>query len=134
MLKIRITTTAPLREVLPLRAGLRRALPRIADSMSRGVRDRTASGRDTRGRRFAPKADGSPSRLTDTGRMVASFGTASMRPAGFTLGPGSREHAKAGAHQTGARGLPRREWIGVSRRQIDQAVEQVATAEFGGKP
>ena len=59
--------------------GLRRALPRIADSMSRGVRDRTASGRDTRGRRFAPKADGSPSTAArDTGRDGADrFGTAS---------------------------------------------------------
>ena len=129
-MRIKVTLSRPLREVLPGRDGLRRALPRIAADLSRSVRDRTAGGRDVRGRRFARKADGSPSTLRDTGKMIKSFGTASMRPTGFTLGPSGAERRKAVMHQTG-RGVPRREWVGVDARQVDQAAERVASAEFG---
>ena len=85
-----------------------------------------------RGRAFKPLASGAPSRLKDTGAMLRSFGTASTRPTGFTLGPsGKRERRKAAAAQFGLFGLPVRRWIGLSRRAIDQAAERVATAWKG---
>ena len=125
---VRARATAPLSTVLGGRAGLRALLPRLAADLSRGVRDRTAGGRDVSGHRFAAKADGSPSTLRDTGKMIASFGLRTIGAAGFVLAPADGQRAKAAAHMAGKR-LPVRRWIGLSRRDIAQARAAVADAE-----
>ena len=128
---MRVELSPPLGDVLPLRDGLRRVLPDLATDLARGVRDRTADGRDVAGRSFAPKADGSRSTLRDTGAMVESFRPVRVDDRGFVLAPaGRQERRKAYMHQTG-RGVPERRWIGVDARQLDEAVERVATAETG---
>ena len=123
--------SAPLAAALPLRDGLRDALPDLASDLARGVRDRTADGRDVAGRTFAPKRDGSASTLRRSGEMVRSFRPERVTDTGFTLAPaGRQERKRAALHQRG-RGVPERRWIGVDARQVDEAVERVATAETG---
>jgi len=121
---MRITLTArsspPLREVLPLRRGLAAELPRIAADLAAGVRTRTRAGKVVDGRPLRPKRDGTPSNLTDSGRMVASFGTESIRDAGFTLAPAPTERDKAAVHMRAGR-----RWIGASAEQIEDARERV---------
>ena len=123
-ISISATTSAPLREALPLRSGLRAALPDIAAGMARGIRDRTEGGRDVAGKPFRRKRDGSPSTLRDTGRMVESFQPTEVTDKGFTLAPtGKRNRAIAHIHQaTGRR------WVGADDRQVDEARERVAEA------
>lgn len=125
-MRINVTATSspPLREVLPLRRGLRAALPAVAADMARGIRDRTEAGRDVSGRAFRRKRDGSPSNLIDSGRMVESFQPADETATGFVLAPtGRRNRAVAHIHQATGR-----EWIGADERQIDAARESVAEA------
>ncbi len=126
-----VKTSPPLADVLPLRSGLRSAMPGIASTMARSVRDRTASGRDVDGRPFRRRADGSPSTLRDTGRMVESFQPVEVGDRSFRLAPaGRQERRRAALHQLG-RGVPRREWVGADAGQIEAAREAVATAETG---
>ena len=133
-LRMSIEMSPPLADVLPLRRGLAAALPDLAGDLAREVRDRTATGRDVAGRQFPRKANGEPSTLQDTGRMVESFRPREVSDSGFTLAPAAAERRKAYMHQTG-RGVPKREWVGVDARQVDEAVEAVATAETGkGRP
>ena len=130
-LTMRAEIGPPLAERLPLRSGLARELPRLASDLARGVRDRTLDGRDVAGRTFPPKADGSPSTLRDTGAMVESFRPERLDKRGFVLAPASRaERRRAALHQLG-RGVPERRWVGLDARQVDEAVEAVATAETG---
>ena len=121
-------SSPPLSAALGGRAGLRRVLPSLAADLSRGVRSRTLAGRDVSGRTFAPKADGAPSTLRDSGAMVRSFGLRDLRATGFVLAPGKRERRKAAAHQSG-KGVPVRAWIGLGRNQIERARAAVADAE-----
>ena len=60
--------------------------------------------------------------------MAASFAPVALHKNGFILAPSARQKRKAGAHQRGLFGLPVREWIGLSDRDVDQAVERVADA------
>ena len=127
---MRVDVGRPLAETLPLRRGLRDALPDLASDLARGVRERTAGGRDVAGRSFAPKRDGSRSTLRDTGRMVESFRPVRVDERGFVLAPAGREERKRAAlHQLG-RGVPERRWVGVDARQVDEAVERVTDAEI----
>ena len=125
-----VRMSPPLADVLPLRSGLRDVLPQVARDVSRGVRDRTAGGRDVDGRPFARKADGSPSTLKDTGRMVESFKPQTVTDQSFRLAPDRGERRKAVMHQRGIGRIPRREWVGVDARQVDEAVERVLDAEI----
>ncbi len=128
---MRVELSAPLADVLPLRRGLRDALPDLATDLARGVRDRTLAGRGVAGRTFQPKRDGSPSTLRRSGAMVRSFRPVRIDDRGFVLAPGGRQERKRAAlHQTG-RGVPERRWVGVDARQVDEATERVATAETG---
>lgn len=132
-MRIRMTVDAgpPLSDTLPLRDGLRDALPDIASTMAAGVRDRTLDGRDVNGQRFAPKADGSRSTLTQSGRMVESFQPETVTDRRFTLAPGrGPERRRAALHQLG-RGVPERRWVGLDARQVDEATERVLDAETG---
>ena len=111
-LRMRVETSAPLAEVLPLRDGLRRVLPDLASDLARGVRERTLDGRDVAGPGRSPKADGSRSTLRDTGAMVRSFQPVRVTDTGFVLAPArGPERRRAALHQRGAGSrLPRREW------------------------
>lgn len=124
--RMTVSTSPPLREVLPLRGGLANELPRLAADMSRSIRDRTAAGRDVAGKPFRRKRDGSASNLTDTGKMVASFRPQQVTDTGFTLAPTGARNRKIGAlaMRTGRR------WAGADDRQIDEAVERIADAEL----
>ena len=124
-IKMIVKTSSPLRDVLPLRRGLAAALPGIARDLAAGVRRRTESGRDVNGRAFRRKRrDGSPSTLTDSGRMVESFRPQTVSETGFTLAPTGRRNVIVGAaHQS--RG---RRWVGADERQIEAAREQIADA------
>lgn len=118
------TSSPPLAETLPLRRGLRAALPGVAGDMAASIRRRTESGRDVNGRPLQRKADGSPSNLIDTGRMVESFRPQAVTDTGFTLSPtGKRNRAIAHIHQATGR-----EWIGADDKQIDAARESIAEA------
>ena len=128
-LGMRAELSPPLADTLPLRDGLRAALPDVASDLARGVRDRTADGRDVAGRTFPPKANGSPSTLRDTGAMVRSFRPERVTDTGFVLAPARSERRKAALHQLG-RGVPRREWVGLDARQVDEAVRRVTDAEI----
>ena len=67
------TSSPPLAETLPLRRGLRAALPGVAGDMAASIRRRTESGRDVNGRPLQRKADGSPvqpDRHRPDGRIV----------------------------------------------------------------
>ena len=119
-----VRTTARLGDTLPLRDGLRAELPGIAANMSASIRRRTEGGRDASGRRFARKANGQPSTLTDTGKMIASFRPTTVTDTGFVLGPtGKRNRKIAAIHMNTGR-----PWIGVTEGQVTEAVERVATA------
>ena len=108
---------------------LRGELRDLATDTARQIRDRTRSGRDVAGVPFQPKADGSPSRLVDTGAMVRSLRPRDVGDKRFTIGPNrGRQSVKALAHQHGGRGRPKREWLGLSQRQIDEAAQRVAQA------
>ncbi len=123
-LRMTVTTSPRLSEVLPLRRGLAAELPSIADDMARGIRRRTESGRDVAGRRFKPKKDGKPSNLRDTGRMLRSFRPVKVDDRSFTLAPTGKRNQRVGAvaHQRGRR------WVGADDRQIDEATARIANA------
>ena len=122
-----VKTSAPLRDVLPLRGGLANELPRLADHMAGDIRRRTASGRDAAGRRLRPKKDGTASTLQDTGKMVGSFRPQTVTDTGFVLAPTGRRNRKVAAiHQNTGR-----PWIGVTDRAIEEARERIATAATG---
>ena len=122
-----VKTSARLGEVLPLRDGLRAALPGIANDLAGGIRRRTASGRDVNGRRLRPKKDGTPSNLTDSGKMLRSFRPVQIDDRSFTLAPVGKRNQRVGAlaHQRGRR------WVGASDRQLDEATARIATAATG---
>ena len=127
--RMAIRISAPLGDVLPLRSGLRQALPNVARTMAAGVRARTESGRDVDGRPFRRRPDGSPSTLRDSGRMVKSFQPQTVTDQGFRLAPArGPERRRAALHQSG-RGVPRREWVGADAGQVEAAREAVAEAE-----
>ena len=129
-IRMRVKLSPPLAETLPLRTGLRRELPSISDDLAGDIRHRTEGGRDAHGRRFARRRDGSPSNLIDSGDMVRSFRPVRVDDRGFVLAPtGRRERQKAYFHMTG-RGGKKREWVGLDRRQIDQAVQDIAEARI----
>ena len=112
----------------PLDNGIRRTLPAIADEWVDVIRRRTEAGKDADGRPFAPKKDGTPSNLRDTGRMLDGFGVSKIDVGGFTLGPSRREAAKAYTHQHGSAAVPQRAWVGVDDRTVAEARERIAEA------
>ena len=119
-----VSTSPRLSEVLPLRDGLRSALPGIAADLAAGIRRRTASGRDVSGKPFRPKKDGSQSTLQDTGAMVRSLRPVQIDDRSFTLAPVGKRNQRVGAlaHQRGRR------WVGADDRQIDKATARIADA------
>ena len=119
--RMSVSSSAPLRDVLPLRRGLAAALPAIAADLARGIRRRTEAGRDVSGRPLRPKRDGSASTLHDSGRMVASLRPTQIGERSFTLAPTGRRNQRVAAlaHQTGRR------WVGADETQIDAATERV---------
>ena len=119
---IRTSDTGPV--TLP---NLRDVIADVADTWTREVIGRTRSGRDVNGRALRPKRDGGRSTLTDSGRMLASFGPARIDSDGFTLAPGRGRDATV-AYVNQARG---RRWVGVDDRQISDARQQVADAIQG---
>ena len=121
----------PLRDSLPLRAGLRAELPKAAADLARGVRERTERGVDVDGRRFIAKMSGEPSNLHDSGMMVASFRPIVVRPQGFILGVRDRRaRARARLHVDGVGRLPMRQWIGVDADQVEQFTERIVASQI----
>ena len=126
-IRMRVKLSPSLAETLPLRDGLRAELPRLAKDLAGDIRRRTSSGRDASGRRFARKANGQPSNLTDSGKMIASFRPTTVTDTGFVLAPtGPRNRKVAAIHMNTGR-----PWIGVTPTQVTEAVEHIATAATG---
>ena len=106
-------------------------MPDLARDIAREVRARTAAGLDVDGRPFTPHPDGDRSDLQQTGRMVRSFGIQRITPNQIVLAPGRKNTARALANQTGEGDRPARRWVGVSRRQIADAVRRITDAYWG---
>ena len=110
----------PLRAVERLRA--------LGPKLALGVATRTRRGVDVDGRPFAPRADGSPSRLNESGAMLSSM-RAMSAPGGVAIGFGDpRQAAKAAAHQSGGRGRPARRFFGLDaqqRREVQQQLDNL---------
>ena len=105
------------------RPDLRDTLSRVADDWTHQIADRTRSGRDVDGRQLRPKADGAPSRLHDTGALLASL-RADVGETGFTIAPtGKRNRQIAAIHQNTGRAF-----MGASADQIDSACRAVVEA------
>ena len=119
-IKVSVTDTGPVN----LPGDLRGVLENVADDWSREVVERTRSGRDATGRALRRKRDGSVSRLTDTGRMLRSFGPRHVDEGGFVLGPSRGRNATI-AYVNQARG---RKWIGASDEQVQAARDAIARA------
>ena len=120
-IRMTVSTSPRLSEVLPLRDGLRSALPGIAADLAGDIRRRTASGRDVSGKPFRPKRDGKRSTLQDTGAMVRSLRPVQIDDRSFTLAPQGRRNQRvaAVAHQRGRR------WVGADAQQVSDARERV---------
>ena len=124
MIRMTVRTSERLSTVLPLRRGFAGAMQGIAADLATSIRQRTAAGKGVDGKRLRKKQDGSPSTLTDSGRMVESFRPQTVSETGFTLAPTGRRNVIVGAaHQS--RG---RRWVGADERQIEAAREQIADA------
>ena len=96
MLDIRIRTsdTGPVR--LP---NLRGVLDDIASDWTTEIRQRTRSGRDADGRQMRRRADGSVSRLHDSGAMLGSLRPTTVDDRGFQIAPtGARNAIVARTH------------------------------------
>ena len=129
-IRMRVEDTGPLRDALPLDAGLRRVLPALADDLAAEVRGRTRLGLDANGDPFEPLRSGDESTLEDSGAMVRAFQPVKVTDKGFVLGIRSRAlRRRAVVHQDGI-GPPRREWIGLSPDEIDESVERVVSAQI----
>ena len=100
----------------------------IGRDLARQIRQRTKAGRDVRGIPFAAKADGSPSNLRDSGKMIASLRARKFWPRGFEISPSRKYQDLAARHQLGKGRYPKREWIGLSERQINEAAERIKAA------
>ena len=121
MLDIRIRTsdTGPVR--LP---NLRGVLDDIASDWTTEIRQRTRSGRDADGRQMRRRADGSVSRLHDSGKMLASLRPTTVDDRGFKIAPtGTRNVIVARTHQRS-----RRTFMGASPDQIEDARAAVVEA------
>ena len=117
-IRIRTSDTGPVR--LP---NLRGVLDDIASDWTTEIRQRTRSGRDADGRQMRRRADGSVSRLHDSGKMLAS-----LRPTvddrGFKIAPtGTRNAIVARTHARS-----RRQFMGADEQQIADARDRVAAA------
>ena len=124
MIKMTVSLSPPLRDVLPLRDGLRSELPRLADDLARDIRRRTEGGRGVAGRRLRRKKDGTASTLQDSGKMVESFRPQTVTDRGFVLAPtGRRNRQIAAIHQNTGR-----PWIGVTDAAVERARERIAEA------
>ena len=99
----------------------------IGREIAKQIRDRTRSGRDVRGVPFPEKADGSPSNLRDSGRMLRSLRARKFWPRGFTIAPSQPVQNLAARHQSGKGGMPKREWIGFSPRQIQEMTDRIVS-------
>ena len=128
--RMQVRDSGPLRDALPLRAGLRRELPKVARELAADVRERTAAGEDVNGAPFERLRDGSWSTLQATGAMVAGFAPLKVTDRGFVLGLRDRKlRARARMHMDGRR-VPLREWIGVDERQRSLFGERLVSAEI----
>ena len=123
MLDIRIRTsdTGPVN--LP---DLRPVLDDISTTWRSEIIARTRSGRGADGRAMRRRADGSTSRLHDTGEMLGSL-RAVVDDRGFTIAPtGRRNTIVARTHQR-----TRRQFMGADEQQISDARQAVADAIQG---
>ena len=125
-MRIKMTVT---RDGPPMRANMRSALATLGNQLAGEVRARTAAGVGEDGRKFKRGRFG-PSNLIRTGAMAGSYAVEHVDDRRLRLAPAAREQWKAVKHQHGD-GRPRRPWAGLSERQIDRAVERIATAYFG---
>lgn len=100
----------------------------IGRDLARQIRQRTKSGRDVNGIAFKPKADGSPSNLRDSGKMIASLRARRFWSRGFEISPSRKFQDLAARHQFGKGKYPKREWIGLSEQQINEAAERIKAA------
>ena len=106
-----------------LTGDLRGLLEDISDTWTSQIRQRTRSGKDADGRPMRRKADGSVSRLHDSGQMLGSL-RADVGDRGFKIAPtGARNIVIARTHQRGGR-----RWAGASEQQIEEARDRVADA------
>ena len=126
MLRINVTTsdTGPVN----LPGNLRPVLDTIAADWRSEIIARTPSGKGADGRQMRRRADGTVSRLHDTGAMLASL-QADVGDRGFSIAPtGRRNRTIAAVHQaTGRR------WAGADERQIADARRAVVDALQGTK-
>ena len=99
----------------------------IGRRVAKQIRDRTRSGRDVRGIPFAKKADGTESSLRDSGKMLRSLRARKFWPRGFTIAPSQPVQNLAARHQSGKGGMPKREWIGFSPRQIQEMTDRIVS-------
>ena len=98
-------------------------MPGLAERVARHVRKRTAAGLDVNGRPFKPRADGTPSRLTESGDMIESFQPRRVDDRGFTLAPSGATAKRAYVHQATGR-----QWVGVEESVIEQHIEELTDA------
>ena len=124
---IKVTAT---RDGPPMRSHMRSTLAVLGNQLSGEVRARTAAGVGEDGRKFARGRFG-PSNLIRTGAMVGGYAIEHVDDRRLVLAPAAREQWKAVKHQHGEDGRPRRPWAGLSKGQIDRAVERIADAYFG---
>ena len=128
-IKVSVTRDGP-----AMRTNTRAALATLGNQLSHETRARTAAGVDADGRKFKRGRFGS-SNLIRTGRMVGGFGIGHVDDKRLVLAPRHSEQWKASKHQHGEDGRPRREWVGLSERQVDLAVGKIADEWFRkGKP
>ena len=114
-----VTDTGPI--VLP---DVRDVIADVAHQWTAEVVARTRSGRDASGKALRPKQDGGRSTLTDSGRMLRSFGPVRIDSDGFTLAPARGRDATV-AFVNQHRG---RRWVGVTPDQIADARAAVVEA------
>ena len=118
------------RGTFPEPEAVSRAMRPLAERAAEHVRQRTRRGLDANGKPFAPLANGRPSTLERSGDMVRRFGPRQVTDRGFVLGPHPADARKAIFHQVGKR-RPRRTWVGLSPREVEHLIREVADA-FNG--
>ncbi|RTL16445.1 MAG: hypothetical protein EKK55_24315 [Rhodocyclaceae bacterium] len=100
---------------------------RVGDGIRRAILTRTRAGRDVEGDRFRPlKADGSPSTLTDTGRMLRSLRVRATDTAiVIEAGVDYAEHVEAAG----------RRFLGLTRDEVEavgEAIEETIDRRLRG--
>ena len=128
MFRLSVKITRP-SSPLPGPRLMRQEMRAIGRRIAKEIRDRTRRGRDVYGLPFRPLASGEPSRLRETGKMLRSLRARRFHDRGFVIAPSQRWQNLAAAHQRG-RGTPRRQWVGVTRGQIETFVRAARRAFY----